>query len=312
MKIENFLSVRGLKINSEKSKVLKINKSETFDYLGFTFKLIIRPKITRVTKKVNDLGQIIKSQIGFFVYVSSNSIRKFKDKINNELKLLSKSVFQIIIKLNIVVKRWINYFGISSYETLVKIERYLFKKYFKFVHKKFSQMSKKNIATNFFLRKIGNVNWNFNAPFFIKSTKETHRFYVIFIRICSIVKFISVLKLRPYNRELINSFIDFSVNGAWAERISKARYKMNNFSNIIIVLIKWQLKICYICQYYLGSLKNVNFKKHYLKQQKLFFKLKNEHICENRQLIHKNYYKVYFYVEKVNCVYDLYLYQVEI
>ena len=36
---------------------------------------------------------------GLFVYVSNNVVKKFKFKINTELKFLSKSVFQIIMRL---------------------------------------------------------------------------------------------------------------------------------------------------------------------------------------------------------------------
>ena len=68
--------------------------------MSFTLKFIKRPKITRLTKKVNNLRQVIKPRTGLFIYVSNESVKRFKDKINNELKFLSLSAFQMILKLN--------------------------------------------------------------------------------------------------------------------------------------------------------------------------------------------------------------------
>lgn len=103
-KVHKFLSERGLKINTTKSKVFKLDKGQTFCFLGFTLKFMKRCKITRITKKVNQQKQVIKPKAGLFVYVSNDSVKRFKKKIKNELKFLSKSPFQIIMKLNPIIR----------------------------------------------------------------------------------------------------------------------------------------------------------------------------------------------------------------
>lgn len=103
-KVKKFLAVRGLEISRTKSQTLKVDSGKTFDFLGFTFKFIKRPKVTRLTKRVNSLKQVIKPRIGLFVYVSNNSVKRFKNKIKSELKFLSKTPFQMIMKLNPILR----------------------------------------------------------------------------------------------------------------------------------------------------------------------------------------------------------------
>lgn len=286
IKVQKFLFIRGLKINATKSKVFKLDKGETFDFLGFTFKFVKRPKITRITRRVNKQKQIIKPRTGLFVYVSNDSIKKFKNKINTELKFLSKSPFQMILKLNPIIRSWANYFGIGSYETFGKIDGYIFKRCFRFISKKFDRMGKRNIAANFFLHKIGNVNWNFNAPI-SKLNKNTRVPHATLVRICSMIRFISVLKLRPYNVELMNPFIHFETKSQWSTRISKLRYKLGNL-NIMATLFNKQKGVCPICHEPLGYLNNSNFEIHHIKQRSLFFDLKEADKIENKQLLHVN------------------------
>jgi len=58
-KVEKFLAIRGLKINTQKSQCFKFESGRIFDFLGFTFKYIKRPKRSRLTKRVNKKGQKI-------------------------------------------------------------------------------------------------------------------------------------------------------------------------------------------------------------------------------------------------------------
>jgi len=230
-KVEKFLAIRGLKINTQKSQCFKFESGRIFDFLGFTFKYIKRPKRSRLTKRVNKKGQKITPWSGLFVYVSNNAVKKFKFKINTELEFLSKSVFQIIMNLNSIIRGWGNYYRVGSYETLKKIDSYIYQRCFRFIKRKFHRMGKCNIVSNFFLHKIQNVNWNFNVPI-IKTTKKTRVVQAVLIRICAVIKFISVLTFRPRKLELSNPFINEEVNGLWAIRITKLRYKLG-CSNIM-------------------------------------------------------------------------------
>ena len=224
-KVHRFLLERNLKTNISKKKIFEFDKGQPFDFLGFTFKFMIRSRISRITRRVNEQKQVIKPRIGLFVYVSNDFIKRFKSRINNELRFLNKRPFQIILRLNVIIKSWANYYGIGSYETFKKIDWYIFKRCFRFIYKKFCRTSKYNIVANFFLHKIGNVNWNFNA-FVAELNKNTCLTHIVLIRICSMIKFIYVLKLRPYSAELKNPFVSFEIKEQWFNRISRLRYKL--------------------------------------------------------------------------------------
>lgn len=285
-KVDEFLQVRGLKINSTKSEVIKLDTGRTFNFLGFTFKFIRQPKITRLTKRVNNLGQVIKPRTGLFIYVSNESVKRFKDKINSELKFLSLSAFQMILKLNPIIRGWANYFGIGSYATFGKIDGYIFRRCFRFIQKKFSRMGKRNIAINFFLHKVRNINWNFNAPI-KKPAKRTRVFHAVLVRIRAMIRFISFAKLRPHAEELKNPFVYFEVKGKWPHRITRSRYKPDG-SNIMAILSNKQKSICPICSEPLEYLNNSNLEIHHIKQRSLFSDFKEADKIENKQLLHSN------------------------
>ena len=241
-KIWEFFASRGLKLSDLKSKIFKIDTERAFDFLGFTFKFIKQPKITWLTKKVNNKSQIIRPRTGLFIYVSNDSIRKFKTKINMELKFKNKSVFQIIMRLNFIIKSWLNYFGIGSYKIFEKLDWYIFRKCFKFIFKKFKGINRYNIISNFFLH---NVNWNLNVPI-SKIKKSVHVIYAILVKICSIIKFISILRFRPINLELKNPFIFNKIKGLWLKRIIKLRYKFGNLNFMLYYLINKKKSVSFI------------------------------------------------------------------
>ena len=81
---------------------------------------------------------------------------------------------------------------------------------FQVCSKKFARMGKRKIAENFFKHKIGKVNWNFNAPI-KKPNKKTRVHHAYLVRICSMIKFISIPTLRPHVTELRNPFVFFEV-----------------------------------------------------------------------------------------------------
>lgn len=221
--IKSFLFMRGLHLNNNLF-YFKFGFGQSFNFLGFVFKCIKKSRITRLTIKVNKKNQIIKPKTGLFVYVSNESIKNLKFKINYELKFLSKSIYQIIKKLNFIIKIWSTYFAIGSSRTFSKIDSYIFKRCFRFVYKKFPRMGKKNIANNFFLYKLNNISWNFHAPL-KKVMFNSQGAYIYLIRICSNIKFVSFIFFKPKKIELKNPFIFNQVNNLWINRINFMRYK---------------------------------------------------------------------------------------
>jgi len=214
-KVWEFLSVRGLKVKIHSNRVLELDTGQTFDFLGFTFKFIGSPKLTQKIKKLKKKG--------LFVYVSNSSIQNLKNEINFELKFICRSVCQLITQLNFIIKKWAHYFAVGHREIFSKVDWYIFRRCFRFISKKFPRVTKTFIAFIFFCYRRGTTCWNFNA-FRVSIKKNSQLAHVVLARICSIVRFIPVSKLCPYNRELLNPFVNFQAKKLWLERISKLRY----------------------------------------------------------------------------------------
>jgi RNA-directed DNA polymerase len=104
--IINFLKERGLELNNEKTKIVKIN--EGFDYLGFNLK-----------KKSNRL----------IIQPSEKSIESLKTKIKETIRP-QKSIELIIMELNPILRGWIEHKRISkeSVKRFKEIEEYMKKK----------------------------------------------------------------------------------------------------------------------------------------------------------------------------------------
>ena len=219
LKIQNFLYARGFEKSLIKRRVFQFSKGETFDFLGFTFKFIKWSKPTRVTKKVEANKSFVKFKNGLFIYVSNNSVKNLKNKVDGVLKNLNWPPSQIILKLNFILKEWASYFGVESYETLRKIDRYIFKKCFKFFSSKFDKVDKYIIFAKFFPYLVNNISFG-------KLFENASIVPVALIRICSIVKCISILKFCPYSKELTNPFIYFEAKDQWFLRIFRLRYRV--------------------------------------------------------------------------------------
>jgi hypothetical protein len=223
LKVWRFLSVRGLKMKTYNSIVLKLGIGQTFDFLGFTFKFVRLPKLAQKTKKLNKRNQV-EPEIGLFVYVSHCSINNLKHKVNHELKFISRPVFRSILQLNFIIKKWAHYFAIGHCETFGRIDWYIFRRCFRFISEKFPRMLPNFIALIFFSYKHNTICWNVNAlSMFIKKNIQ-----VVLVKIRSLVKFIPVFKFRPYSTELLNPFVHFQIKKSWFERIVNIRYKYSS------------------------------------------------------------------------------------
>jgi Group II intron, maturase-specific domain len=223
LKVWKFLSVRGLKMKIYNDIVFKLNMGQTFYFLGFTFKFVRLPKLMQRTKKMNKRGSIKKPRTVLFVYASNRSIQNLKNKINLELKFISRPVSQLITKLNFIIKKWAHYFAIGHRGIFSNVDGYIFQRCFKFISKKFPQMPKTLAALTFFCYKRRTIHWNFNAS----SMFTKKNIQIVLVRIRSLVKFIPVFKLRPYCKELLNPFVYFQKKKSWFERITRVRYKVS-------------------------------------------------------------------------------------
>ena len=78
-KIKDFLSIRGLTLNDENTQIIHWKNRSKFDFLGFTFHFLTKPKPGRVTEQ-RDSNNQRKMRGGLYVYPSDDSISKFKKK----------------------------------------------------------------------------------------------------------------------------------------------------------------------------------------------------------------------------------------
>jgi hypothetical protein len=224
-KIRIFLRERCLKANLFVLTWLQLIKGRSFNFLGFTFRFLLKSKISRITKRVNKLGQRLKPRFGLFVYVSNNSILALKLKLKKFfLYARNDSISFLIIKLNRFLCSWIHHYGLGCYRVLDLIETYIFRQCFKFVCKKFSRRGRRKIVATFFLMKIGKRSWNFHV-FNNKLLTKSKSFLISLSNITTLVKVIPVICCRPISLEFSNVFFRPSFYNLWNNRIHLMRYK---------------------------------------------------------------------------------------
>lgn len=139
--MEEFLSERGLELNSLKTKILHTRKTYNgnkagFEYLGFTIKHFDTIHRSALNSKKKKVGYRL------LIYLSENSIANHFYTVDKCLKKFRtcKQVF-IIGKLNPIIVGWVNYFKYSHFLTTTianKMDRILFLKLMTWAKKKLS------------------------------------------------------------------------------------------------------------------------------------------------------------------------------
>ena len=115
-KIEIFLNNRGLTVNEKKMQKFLWKNNSKFDFLGFTFHNLTKPKIGKITEQRDSKNQR-KIRGGLYVYPSNTSVRQFRKKIKSLfVKNLNLTPYKLILLLNPIIRYWGNYFG-SWYQT---------------------------------------------------------------------------------------------------------------------------------------------------------------------------------------------------
>ena len=154
--VKKFLEKRGLKLSLKKTKVFKLSdKNAQLDFLGYTFKYNIKWKVKShvfLTRNAEPRGIALYSN----KIIMQNFITKIKllfKKSNNSY------AYNIIVKLNPILKGWSHYFNMSNssrYRNIVK--NVLYRLIWKWAKKKHKCWGKKAIADTYFLRKIDEQN----------------------------------------------------------------------------------------------------------------------------------------------------------
>lgn len=115
------LAILKVKLNTEKTKVINMDKDETFDFLGFTYRKVSinTPKemitIIPKKKKVQNLRDNVR------LYIQNHSSAKVKDMIKG---------------LNEILRGWVNYYRIGhSSRIFYKIRKWVERKVRRYVRK---------------------------------------------------------------------------------------------------------------------------------------------------------------------------------
>ncbi len=138
-KLRNFLEVRGIQLNEEKTKIT--TKKEGFNFLGFTIeqprrKLYMKPQDEKVKKYLNRLREIVWSN------------KQMEQRM-------------LIRKLNPVLRGWAMYYRYSdANRAFEKVDYELWRLLWRWVKRRHPHKGKKWILNKYF-GKVGEVNWTF-------------------------------------------------------------------------------------------------------------------------------------------------------
>lgn len=129
-KIEAFLNIRGLSPNLVKSRVHKWFVGKKFDFLGWTFHLLVVKKTNWLTSFPKNTFTRLKNGIKLYIYPSNKSTKNFRTKVKEllSLKNVSLTPLQAIKRLNLMIECWDNYFlpSPNQYSLRARLDRYVF------------------------------------------------------------------------------------------------------------------------------------------------------------------------------------------
>jgi len=153
-KIKAFLKIRGLEIHPNKSRKLTFNINNPFNFLGYTFVYLFQTKHIRCKFLHSRVPEYrLEGRPRLFVYPSKEKLKTIKIKIKNILKTSHNlSVFNLISKLNPIIRGWVNYFSFSNAGgTLSSLRHYLFKRLKIYLIKKHKGASLRWLMKHYFL-----------------------------------------------------------------------------------------------------------------------------------------------------------------
>ena len=233
--VKEFLSVRGLTLSEEKTKITHID--EGFDFLGFNIR---------------------KYDGKFLIKPSKDKVKKFLDKIRETIESNKTCTQDTLIRfLNPKITGWANYYKhcVAS-DTFSKADHQIFCKLMQW-SKRRHPMKNTNWATRKYFRKIGNMNWRFAVDYNYKGIKRT-----------MILKRLSDTKITRYVKTQCDAN---PYDPEWKEYFDKREtYKMLislKGRESLLGLWKKQKRVCPICNdpinkekdWYLASI-NLNVK----------------------------------------------------
>jgi RNA-directed DNA polymerase len=150
--IESFLKERGLRLNSQKTKIFRLSdKNAQLDFLGYTFKYNTKWKIKSHVFYTHHAGSR-----GIALYPNKKKMHNFIAKIKFMFKKSNNlDAYTLIVKLNRILREWSNYYNMansSHYRNTLR--NALYRLTWKWAKRKHKRWGKKAIANTYFLRTI--------------------------------------------------------------------------------------------------------------------------------------------------------------
>lgn len=261
-KVNEFLKIRGLSLNSQKTKINSIENG--FKFVGLFFREyqnIFRSKGKK--KKGIFLIKPVKKKI--FEFIKSLKAIIYKNKN-------SKSLIPMLIKINQKLRGFGNHYRHYTVTKIFNLIAYkIFHHIFKMLSKKHKKWGKRKIF-KFYFKKVGNM----NGIFTLQDNKTKIQYHLFILQSIKIVrhKLVSFKNyFDPSNFEKIN-------------KLNKQHAKKTILSSTTkTALLRKQLGICPICNTWL--LNEENLEIHH-KNRQIF---KGVHKYKNLVLLHKTCHK---------------------
>ena len=214
--VKQWLSVRGLELSAEKTKLVHID--EGFNFLGFNVrhysgKLLIKPQKEKVLAFCKKVGKLIK-----------------------ENATVKQSV--LIGKLNPVLRGFANYYqGVVSKETFSYISYRVWEYLWKWCKRRHPKKGKRWVANKYF-RTINGVSWQFSCE--IKGRRGNAELFTLFnIAKHPIIRHIKVKGTSsPFDAELANYWVDRS------QKLGKSKWAKGSKHYQVAKNQNWKCPVC--------------------------------------------------------------------
>lgn len=216
--IKEFLAIRGLELNMNKTKIRTI--TEGFDFLGFS--------IRKYPDKRRTTGEI------YVTRASDKSIKKLKTKLKDIFTRYKKvSAYVLISELNPILRGWANYYKVGiAKRVFTKVNAYLFNKLIRWVKKKHPKIGIRTCRRLYFKKK-GNRDWIFTG--FTPENKPVEIFDITGV---AIKRHVKVKELNPYLSENYEYF---------NKRKKRAIYANIKFNSYILRVLDKTQGLCKVC-----------------------------------------------------------------
>ena len=292
-KIKDFLSIRGLRINEEKTQNILWKNGSKFDFLGFTFHYLTNPRVGRITEQ-RDSNNMRKIRGGLYVYPSNDSIIKFKKKIKSLfVKNLNLTPYKMILLLNPIIRGWGNYYAIGTKRVFSRLDHFIWYRTWRWLRRKFKKVSTKILYSRFYSGAPGSRTWHFHATWnnaALDLLKRKGKLLHI-ILLVKLTPGIPAQMFKPTN-ELMNKSYYIDSKGAtdWNVYINRKKFiEGGTPGNLWSKLYDKQQGLCSLCKQDLGYFSSENLQIHHKVQVALNSEL--IHKMENQELVHTSCHK---------------------